>query len=125
MTETLQRWLVRTTLCIAAFAAQAQGASSPSAASATTRPNPLDAKASVPALNYRSAFAGYRGFSDDKLLSWREANEAVARIGGWRAYAREAQQSETKPSNTPAPVAPEPGGGATPMPHGHSAHESP
>ena len=25
-------------------------------------------------------------------LAWREANDAVERIGGWRAYAREAQR---------------------------------
>ena len=80
MFKILLRWLVRAALCTSAFAAQAQGAGSPPTAPAA-RPDPLDAKASVPALTYRSSLAHYRGFSDDKPLSWREANDAVARIG--------------------------------------------
>jgi hypothetical protein len=67
----------------------------------TTRPDPLNANAAVPALTYQSSFANYRRISDDsKPLSWREANEAAARIGGWRVYAREAQTAD------PAPAAP-------------------
>jgi hypothetical protein len=56
------------------------------------RPDPLDPQATVPALRYESAIAPYRRAGDEKPLSWRDANEAVARIGGWRVYAREAQQ---------------------------------
>jgi hypothetical protein len=111
MFQTLLRWLVRATLCTTAFAAQAQGASSPTAAPAP-RADPLDAKASVPALSYRSSFARYRTFSDDKPLSWQQANDAVARIGGWRVYAREAQQ----PDDSPRPMS---------MPPGHGGHKSP
>jgi hypothetical protein len=130
MSETLLRWLVRAALCTSAFAAQAQGAGSPTAAPAT-RPDPLDAKANVPALTYSSAFSRFRGLGDDKPVSWREANDAVARIGGWRVYAREAQQPDATPSGTDAPSAPKPGaaGKATPqpmpMPPGHSGHRSP
>ena len=40
---------------------------------------------------YRSAFDGYRHHADQPVGSWREANDRVGRIGGWRAYAREAQ----------------------------------
>jgi hypothetical protein len=105
MSQTLLRWLVRAALCTSACAAQAQGAGSPAA-----RPDPLDPKASVPALSYNSSFARYRAFADDKPLSWREANEAVARIGGWRVYAREAQQPEHSPRPTPP---------------GHGGHKSP
>jgi len=111
MSQTLLRRLVGAALCTSAFAVPAQGAGSPTAAPAT-RADPLDAKASVPALSYRSSFARYRAFSDDKPLSWREANDAVARIGGWRVYAREAQP----PEDSPRPV---------PMPPDHSGHKSP
>jgi hypothetical protein len=71
------------------LAAQAQ-AQSP----ATTRPDPLDPKAQVPSVRYESSFAQFRRIGDDKPVAWREANDAVARIGGWRVYAREAQQPE-------------------------------
>ena len=134
MSDLLLRWLLPATLQLAALAAQAQG--STQLATPPAHPDPLDPSSSVPTLNYRSAFAGYRAFSDDKPLPWREANEAVARIGGWRAYAREAQQPDAKPSGAPAPKAPTtpttqsaptPGdsGGAKPMPQGHSVHKSP
>ena len=133
MSKTLLRWLVRATLCTTALAAQAQGASSPGSAhpAPTVRPDPLDAKASVPALTYRSSLAHYRGFSDDKPLSWREANDAVARIGGWRVYAREAQQPEATPTGKDAATSPKPGAAGTspsqpmPMPPGHGGHKSP
>jgi hypothetical protein len=42
-------------------------------------------------LPYRSDFEGYRGFTDQPVLSWREANDRVGRIGGWQAYARDSQ----------------------------------
>ncbi len=130
MSDTLLRWLVRATLCTSAFAAQAQGAGSPTPAP-VTRSDPLDAKAKVPALNYRSSFSRFRAFSDDKPVSWREANEAVARIGGWRVYAREAQQPEPAPSGADAPAATKPGGASKhtpppmPMPPGHGGHKTP
>ena len=130
MSKTLLRWLVRAALCTSAFAAQAQGAGSPTAAPAT-RSDPLDAKASVPRLTYSSPFSRFRGLGDDKPMSWREANDAVARIGGWRVYAREAQQPEATPSGTDAPIAPKPGGAGKatpqpmPMPPSHGGHKSP
>ena len=133
MSESLLRWLVRAALCASAFAAQAQGVNSPNTAipAPAARPDPLDAKANVPALSYRSPFSRYRGLSDDKPVSWREANDAVARIGGWRVYAREAQLPEATPSGTDAPTSPKPNGagkGTTQpmtMPPGHAGHKSP
>ena len=136
MSKTLLRWLVRAALCTSALAAltvQAQGTASPSAADTApaARPDPLDAKASVPALTYRSPFSRFRGLGDDKPVSWREANDAVARIGGWRVYAREAQQPDATRSGTHAPTAPKPGGAGKaapqpmPMPPAHSGHRSP
>ena len=55
-------------------------------------------------LSYRSAFEGYRPYTDDKLLNWKDANDTTGRIGGWRAYAREA--SETKAVTQPTDKAP-------------------
>lgn len=130
MSKTLLRWLVRAAFCTSAFAAQAQGAGSPATAPAK-RPDPLDAKASVPALTYNSPFARFSGLGDDKPLSWREANDAVARIGGWRVYAREAQQPEPALPAANVPATPKPGpaaqGGSRPMstPPGHTGHKSP
>ena len=63
---------------------------------------------------YQSAFDGYRGFKDQKVLSWRESNDLVGRIGGWQAYAREAAGGDAVPdapavtgaSGAPAPMSP-------------------
>ena len=77
------RWFAPAALLAAALAAQAQTAR-PGA-----RPDPLDPKASVPALIYESSLATHRRLADEKPVSWREANDTVTRIGGWRVYARE------------------------------------
>ena len=42
-------------------------------------------------VSYRSAFDRYRPFSDQPLVPWRQANDHVGQIGGWKAYAREGQ----------------------------------
>ncbi len=85
-------------LCGSALTAQAQ------ALAPAARPDPLDAKASVPTLAYESPFSRYRPWGDEKPVSWREANDTVTRIGGWRVYAREAQQPD--PGAAAAPAAP-------------------
>ena len=63
---------------LATLTAQAQPAAK------AARPDPLDAKAAVPVLSYESSFAQYRQLGDEKPVSWRDANDIVARIGGWR-----------------------------------------
>lgn len=66
------------------------------------RADPLDSSAVVPPLLFQSTLAGYQRHADQPLGSWREANETVNRIGGWRAYAREARQpNEPAPNNAP------------------------
>jgi hypothetical protein len=70
-------------LSVPAHAGQGQG---------IVRPDPLDPQAAVPALAYASPLAHYRPMSEPKVGAWKEANDRVARIGGWRAYAREAAQ---------------------------------
>jgi hypothetical protein len=44
--------------------------------------------------NYTSPIADYQKFSDEKVLPWKAANDKVAEIGGWRAYAKEAQAKD-------------------------------
>lgn len=46
---------------------------------------------------YTSVFQGYQSYRDEKSLDWKEANRQVERRGGWREYAKEAQEPETKP----------------------------
>jgi hypothetical protein len=84
--------------------AHAQGTPAPS------RPDPLNPGAAVPAATHASALARYRSAGEVKVGSWREANDAVTRIGGWRVYAREAAQAEVAPA--PAPAASQPLGGS-------------
>ena len=71
---------------------------------AAQTPAPASAATPVSPLNYRSAFEGYKPYTDDKLLSWKDANDTTGRIGGWRAYAREA--SEAAAVTQPADKAP-------------------
>lgn len=112
------RWFAPAAIFAATSAAHAQPG---------PRADPLDANAKVPPLLHQSSLASYRRMADDKPLSWREANDTVTRIGGWRVYAREAQQSDTaaaaKPA-APAPAAP-PNETAKPMPAGHGGHKTP
>ena len=49
-----------------------------------------------------SAFDSYKAYADEAIGNWRSANDTVAKIGGWREYARQAQQPESA-----SPVAPE------------------
>jgi hypothetical protein len=68
-------------------------------------------------LSYRSAMEGYQRFSDEKVGSWREANDNVGRIGGWREYAKEAQQGDGS-----AQAAPKNSSGTTPAPATRDPH---
>jgi hypothetical protein len=52
---------------------------------------------------YRSALEGYRPFTDEKPIPWKQANDTVGRIGGWRAYAKEAHgEPAAAPASAPA-----------------------
>ena len=46
-------------------------------------------------LEFRSAFEGYKPYTEEKTIDWKQANDNVGKIGGWREYAREASQPET------------------------------
>lgn len=67
--------------------------------------DPLDPKAAVPAVVHRSSLASYRSAGELRVGSWKDANEQVNRIGGWRAYAREAAAPAAPAAPTAAPAA--------------------
>lgn len=75
----------------------------------TQRPDPLDAKAAIAPLVYRSTLSGYKPLAaESPAVAWRDANDAVLRIGGWRAYAREAAApAASSPARAAAASAPE------------------
>lgn len=56
---------------------------------------------SAPNTGTPSAFAGYKALTDEPVENWKTANDKVAKIGGWREYAKQAQQ----PADQPASVA--------------------
>jgi hypothetical protein len=95
-----------------AFAACLAVSASAHAQSAVTpaKPDPLNPSAAVPAAAHATSLARYRPAGDVKVGSWREANDTVARIGGWRVYAREAAKPEpsaqvpSAPGSAPAPA---------------------
>jgi hypothetical protein len=68
----MQRWIV------IALAARAAGAS------AEERPDPAQPDAKVPALEYRSAFEGFRAYGEQKVAPWRESNQGVEEEKGER-----------------------------------------
>ena len=78
----------------------AQAASSYSTAPQESPPAAMDPAA---------VFSAYRPYADQEVSSWREANDEVGRIGGWQAYAREAQapvdSSEPPSTKSGAPAA--------------------
>ena len=52
------------------------------------------------ALVYESSFQNYQRYSASEIQAWRQANDIVKDIGGWREYAKEiAEDSDTKPSS--------------------------
>ena len=52
-------------------------------------------------VSYTSPIADYQPFVDEKVTSWKAANDKVGLIGGWRAYAKEAQQPDNTPTQAP------------------------
>lgn len=87
----IHRFSLRLAAVVAASAAAASNAQTPPASAAP-----------APTVNYRSAFEGYQPFNDQQVGSWKDANDNVGRIGGWRSYAKEAQQVEGKAQGQPA-----------------------
>ena len=89
--------------------AQSPMPSSASALGSAAKVDSGDPKAGVPPVTYRSAFAGYRPNVEEKVGSWKDTNDSVGRIGGWRAYAKEAREPDA-PAEGNKPMHPGPGG---------------
>ncbi len=96
----------------------AQGQARPSPDSLVGKP--IDA----PAVAYESAFKGYRKFEDQPVASWREANDLVHQLGGWKAFAGGkvpdapvAPAAAGEPSKTSQPPGP-------PAAGGHAGHKT-
>lgn len=62
-------------------------------ATAAFAQTPADSEASKAALptqlQYLSAIGAYQAYVDQPVQPWRQANDRVGEIGGWRAYAKE------------------------------------
>ena len=71
-----------------ALAAIAAAAGAQTAAPAAADPQVANRAADS---GYRSSFDGYQRFTQEQVGSWKDANDNVGRIGGWREYAKEAR----------------------------------
>lgn len=63
--------------------------------------DPAYPQAVVPRAVHSSAFSGYRHQAEPTPIAWKEANDTVTRIGGWRTYAREAAEPSAPAASTP------------------------
>lgn len=76
-------------------------------------------------LQFDSVLSRYKPMTDQKLGSWRDANDTVTRIGGWRTYLKESQQPDAV---APVPALTAPATSATPKPpapvNPHAGHEA-
>ena len=80
--------------------AQTSGAAAPPSSPSTLPPSAVAKSAPAP---YRSAMEGYRPYTDEKIMDWKPANDATGRIGGWREYAKEAQQPDAADAGAKSP----------------------
>lgn len=96
----LARWLAASSGLLA-LTASAQTAAAPPARGAPGE--------------YRSALEGYQSYGEGKMVPWKEANDAVGKIGGWRAYAKEAAEGQEHQGHAghAAPAASAPGPAAS------------
>ena len=76
--------------------------------------DPGDPKAAAPPARYESAFARYRPNAEAEVGVWRDANDHVGRIGGWRVYGREAIAEPKTDSQSPPASRSESGTGGKP-----------
>jgi len=75
-------------------------------AQTSTAPAPSTSPSSMAPAPYRSAMEGYKPYTDEKIIDWKQANDNTGRIGGWREYAKEVQQPEAADASAkPAPDA--------------------
>lgn len=84
--------------------------------------DPADARAAVPAVIYVSPFQNYKALGETKISPWKPANDLTEKIGGWRAYLKEAAQPDVvePPAGVDKPAAPTP---KPQQPDPHSGHK--
>lgn len=87
-------WAIFASLCLSAVSAFALS------------DDPTDATLPVPLVRYQSPFADYRPLGEDQSKPWKDANDTVRAIGGWRTYAREAAESAKTQAGRNNPAAP-------------------
>lgn len=80
--------------------------------------DPIDATLPVPLATYHSPFADYRPLGENQSKPWKDANDTVRAIGGWRTYAREAAESAKAESGKHKPAASLNSLSQSPRPHG-------
>jgi hypothetical protein len=120
-------WSLTAVVSVASASAIAQGAANSAASpsvSATASGTTTSGQAATPGA-YQSAFEGYQAFSDEKVVGWKEANDTVGKIGGWREYAKQARSEDGKPQSQEAKPAgtQQPATGGTGAPAaGHGKH---
>lgn len=73
-------------------------------------------------LSHDSVLGRYKRFEEPPVLPWREANDTVGRIGGWKAYAQEKAAGTAAQKAAPEAAAPP---SATPAQSGHQGHHTP
>lgn len=56
------------------------------------RPRQVELPRAPDSVAYESVFTRYRSLRDQPPTDWTAANRTVNNLGGWRAYAREAQR---------------------------------
>jgi hypothetical protein len=52
-------------------------------------------------LGYQSSFQNYQRYSSTPIQSWKQANDTVKDIGGWRAYAKEITKDQDAKASAP------------------------
>lgn len=72
-----------------------------SAAQSSAPAAPASATQASPPPVFRSAMDGYKPYTEEATVNWKEANDTTARIGGWRAYAKEARQPQAPQAASP------------------------
>jgi len=82
--------------------------------------DPLNPQAPVAAASHASSLARYRPAGETEVAPWKATNDTVGRIGGWRAYAREASAptAASAPASAASGAAREASAPAGHHPHG-------
>lgn len=71
------------------------------AAQSSAPATPASATQVSPPLAFRSTMDGYKPYTEESTVNWKDANDTTARIGGWRVYAKEARQSQAPDASPP------------------------